>query len=532
MSIIPRALLLLIATATILAAMMGSGILSGHQVSTAEQTWVLRDQQQMLLLRGQVTALQAQISLAAYLRGDSVAYVSARNHRVELERLAAEYRANAPADAATDRYVAAATSFGAALEAQVAAYQARGTRGAQAVAAATAELTAAQDALLGRVTAEAADARQALDAAHSFAASERTGAAILGLVLVLALGAGVFIYQIRPLYALARQARRAAGGAAPQQLHFELDGAAPGEARYLADALNALVAELREKYLELERVNAELHELNEEARSASEAKTAFVANISHELRTPLNAIIGFSEMLMDGMYGSVNTRQQSELERILRNSRQLLALINDVLDMSRVEAGKVSLNLAAVNAGELIENVAGLLAPLARQKKLALRVQVPPDLPPLTTDESRLRQVLINLLSNAVKFTRHGSVTLAAGIDRALPTWMIFRVVDTGIGIPTGELDRIWQEFYQVSSGLSRTAGGSGLGLAIVRKLVNLLGGDIEVKSQEGKGTMFTVYIPLSPTTAHDGTAGASLYAATGSYSARRRLGPDAPAAK
>jgi signal transduction histidine kinase len=341
---------------------------------------------------------------------------------------------------------------------------------------------------------------------------------VIGLGLVLLLAGIMFVRQGRPITALARQARGAAGTAQQDLPEFTLDAGAPRQVQELARALNGLVVQLREKYLALEQANVELQRLNEETHSANQAKTAFIANISHELRTPLNTVIGFSEMLVGEVYGPVNDKQRQQLERILRNSQQLLTLINDMLDLARVEAGKVSLSLTRIDAGQLVAGVGAALEPMARQKGLALLIQVAPHIPTLTSDETRLRQVLLNLVSNAIKFTKQGSVTLWTGGDPALPNWIVFRVSDTGIGIPAAELDQIWKEFYQVSSGLSRTTGGSGLGLAIVRKLVELLGGDIEVQSTEGQGSTFTVYVPLAPSESRDGAAGASLYAATGSY--------------
>jgi signal transduction histidine kinase len=512
MPTILRFALYLAAVATILVATLGSGMLTDSRLAGAQQQLAAAYQQQSALLRGQVAAIQAHSAVAGYLNGDRAGRDLALSQRTELSRTATEYESIAPGAAAA-HYTAVVARFNAALDHVFAVYDTGGLRlarpalttGLDPVAR---DLAAGQDQMLTRAAADVSAAGQALEDTRNLARTERTVAALMGLGLVLLLAGIMFVRQ-------ARGAARAAEQALPE---FTLDATAPRQAQELARALNGLVMQLREKYLALEQANAELQRLNEETHSANQAKTAFIANISHELRTPLNTVIGFSEMLLGEVYGPVNDKQRQQLERILRNSQQLLTLINDMLDLARVEAGKVSLSLTRIDAGQLAAGVGAALEPMARQKGLALQVQVAPHIPALTSDETRLRQVLLNLVSNAIKFTKQGSVTLWTGVDPALPNWIIFRVRDTGIGIPAAELDEIWKEFYQVSSGLSRTSGGSGLGLAIVRKLIELLGGDIEVESVEGQGSTFTVYVPLAPSESRDGAAGASLYAATGSY--------------
>jgi signal transduction histidine kinase len=522
MPTILRFALYLAAVATILVATLGSGMLTDSRLAGAQQQLAAAYQQQSALLRGQVAAIQAHSAVAGYLNGDRAGRDLALSQRTELSRTAAEYESIAPGAAAA-HYTAVVARFNAALDHVFAVYDTGGLRlarpalttGLDPVAR---DLAAGQDQMLTRAAADVSAAGQALEDTRNLARTERTVAALMGLGLVLLLAGIMFVRQARPMGALARQARGAARAAEQALPEFTLDATAPRQAQELARALNGLVMQLREKYLALEQANAELQRLNEETHSANQAKTAFIANISHELRTPLNTVIGFSEMLLGEVYGPVNDKQRQQLERILRNSQQLLTLINDMLDLARVEAGKVSLSLTRIDAGQLAAGVGAALEPMARQKGLALQVQVAPHIPALTSDETRLRQVLLNLVSNAIKFTKQGSVTLWTGVDPALPNWIIFRVRDTGIGIPAAELDEIWKEFYQVSSGLSRTSGGSGLGLAIVRKLIELLGGDIEVESVEGQGSTVTVYVPLAPSESRDGAAGASLYAATGSY--------------
>jgi signal transduction histidine kinase len=517
-----RFALYLVAVATIQVATLGSGMLTDIRLAGAQQQLAAAYQQQSALLRGQVAGIQAQSAVTNYLNGDRAGRDLALSQRTELSRAAAEYETLAPSDAAA-HYTEVVARFNAALDNVFAVYDKGGLRlarpalttGLDPVAR---DLAASHDHMLARAAGDVSAAELALEDTRNLGRTERTIAAVIGLGLVLLLAGIMFVRQGRPITALARQARGAAGTAQQDLPEFTLDAGAPRQVQELARALNGLVVQLREKYLALEQANVELQRLNEETHSANQAKTAFIANISHELRTPLNTVIGFSEMLVGEVYGPVNDKQRQQLERILRNSQQLLTLINDMLDLARVEAGKVSLSLTRIDAGQLVAGVGAALEPLARQKGLALLIQVAPHIPTLTSDETRLRQVLLNLVSNAIKFTKQGSVTLWTGGDPALPNWIVFRVSDTGIGIPAAELDQIWKEFYQVSSGLSRTTGGSGLGLAIVRKLVELLGGDIEVQSTEGQGSTFTVYVPLAPSESRDGAAGASLYAATGSY--------------
>ena len=248
----------------------------------------------------------------------------------------------------------------------------------------------------------------------------------------------------------------------------------------------------------LERANRELARANEELALASQLKSQFLANMSHELRTPLNSIIGYTELLLGGLYGPINEKQQDRLEKVLRNGRNLLNLINDVLDLSKIEAGRLELELRPVNMCHVIQAVLGSIQPLADEKGLVLVAEVPDTLPPLIADEGRLSQILLNLLSNAVKFTEEGSVTVTAGLNQEHDA-LIIRVSDTGIGIPPEQHDRIFEEFYQADGTTTRKHGGTGLGLAITRRLVQMHGGQISVESEAGQGATFTVTLPLSP---------------------------------
>ncbi len=535
MSILIRLLLLLSACAAVLVGILGGGLLSAQQIMAAEQQAAQRHDEETILLQGQAAAQATYAAVEAYLAGDAAAHEMATHDSAALQSLTATYARLLPADAATAPYSTTVARFTTAAADALSAHDFGRLAAAQraattALAGAAGDLSAQQQRLLSARMDAWTAALHDVDQTHTLAFAERIGGAAIALALVGLLTLFDFIRHGQPLIVLARQARRALRLPPEEMPDFVLSRSEPGSARQLARSLNNLVAQLREKYLDLERANASLHELNDAARSASLAKTAFVANISHELRTPLNAILGFSEMLLAEVYGPVTPRQHAQLERILRNGQQLLTLINDVLDISRVEAGKIALAPGPVDVAQFAVALAGAFEPLVRQKGLTWRLEVDPQLPPLVTDENRLRQILLNLLSNAVKFTRKGSVTLWIGQDASLPGWVVFKVRDTGIGIPATELSQIWQEFYQVDQSLDRTSGGSGLGLAITRKLIEVLGGDVEVQSTEGKGSVFTLYLPLTPPQARDGAAGASLYAATGSYVAAARA-PERPAA-
>jgi signal transduction histidine kinase len=240
----------------------------------------------------------------------------------------------------------------------------------------------------------------------------------------------------------------------------------------------------------------ELVKANEELQEANRLKTQFLARVSHELRSPLNAIIGYTDMNLAGYYGELNEAQRDGLERVQRNSRQLLALINDVLDLSRIEAGQMELQREVIDPRALVHSVVATVEPRAREKDLTLSYEVAPDLPrALVGDEVRLNQVLLNLVDNAVKFTSRGSVHVWAQVG-AGGNWTL-EVRDTGRGISEREVVHIFDEFRQGEAARGRELGGTGLGLAIVRRLVEAMGGSINVKSRLEVGSTFTVSLPL-----------------------------------
>ena len=245
---------------------------------------------------------------------------------------------------------------------------------------------------------------------------------------------------------------------------------------------------------DLARMNAELRELSARAEEANRLKSEVLANMSHELRTPLNAIIGYTELLLTLGESQDALRTRKSLEVVLRNGRHLLALINDILDLAKVEAGHAAVHLEVVSVKKLAETVAAASEPLARKKGLALAVEVDPALEEVLTDETKVRQVLLNLVSNAVKFTRTGTVRVQARADGP-DRWRV-DVVDTGIGVRPEQMALVFEAFRQADATTTREFGGTGLGLSIARKLARTLGGDVTGTSVPGEGSTFSLVLP------------------------------------
>jgi len=256
------------------------------------------------------------------------------------------------------------------------------------------------------------------------------------------------------------------------------------------DELGALAANLN-------RMNEELGRLYRELEAASRHKSEFLANMSHELRTPLNAIIGFSEVLDDRMFGELNEKQAQYVRVVLNSGRHLLSLINDILDLSKVEAGRMELELSGFNLRVALENALTLIHDRAARHGLTVELTVDETLGDVMGDERKLKQVLLNLLSNAVKFTPDGGRVEV----RAVPAngTVEISVTDTGVGIAPADQEAIFEEFRQVGTDYARKREGTGLGLALARKFVELHGGRLWVKSEIGRGSTFTFTFPVTP---------------------------------
>ncbi|MNS13082.1 Signal transduction histidine-protein kinase BarA [compost metagenome] len=283
-----------------------------------------------------------------------------------------------------------------------------------------------------------------------------------------------------------------------------------GVAEYetLASGYNRMTAELNRRFeeiltlknqlqaqnLELNIRNDELAMLTAQAQASNKLKDQFLANMSHELRTPLNSIIGFTELTLTDEHLEMDEENRTNHEIVLKSARHLLALINDILDLSKVEAGKMSLFVTPFEPAELVRAVVGTAMPMAVANRIALRAETPDGLGPVESDETKVRQILLNLVSNAVKFTKEGEVRVtmrAHGQDG----WQV-EVTDTGIGIAPEHQDLVFEEFRQVDASTTREIGGTGLGLSIARKLARLLGGDLTLESQLGVGSTFILTLP------------------------------------
>jgi signal transduction histidine kinase len=242
------------------------------------------------------------------------------------------------------------------------------------------------------------------------------------------------------------------------------------------------------------RLFREIEDKSRQLAVASEHKSQFLANMSHELRTPLNAILGYTELIIDSIYGEVPVKMRGVLVRVQTNGRHLLGLINDVLDLSKIEAGQLNLSLADYSIADVVQTVLTAVEPLAAAKHIALKSELPPNLPRARGDERRIAQVLLNLVGNAIKFTDAGGVAVRASAANGSFT---LAVRDTGPGIPELDQGRIFEEFQQADTSITKKAGGTGLGLAISRRIVEMHGGEIRVESAIGKGSTFLVTIPV-----------------------------------
>jgi len=317
----------------------------------------------------------------------------------------------------------------------------------------------------------------------------------------------------RPVESLAEKAKRFAEGDMTVSVDIKTEdeiGILGNTFNYMVESVSSASKRLEE---EIERKTDLLNErtrllgllerANRDLRELDKLKSTFLANMSHELRTPMNAIIGYTELLLDGVDGPINDEQGKSLKRVVTNARHLLQLINDVLDISKIEAGKVELEVKEIDLKWLIDSVTPTFEPLIRQRGLTLAVTIDEGVPLVYGDEDRLKQVFINLISNAIKFTHQGGITISAKLsERGIksgetPIFAEICVEDTGIGIKEGDIERIFDKFVQVDLTTIRQYEGTGLGLSIVRGLISLHKGMIWVTSTYGKGSKFCFTLPL-----------------------------------
>jgi signal transduction histidine kinase len=284
----------------------------------------------------------------------------------------------------------------------------------------------------------------------------------------------------------------------------------PEEGKIWSDSDKELLEEIS-RQLGLALQDARSYQLTqqalEEMREADHLKSQFLANMSHELRTPLNSIIGFSKVILKGIDGPVTDTQREDLNAIYNAGQHLLGLISDMLDISRIEAGKLDLSFERVNVEEIIDSVMATATGLVKDKPIELVTDVPEDLPQIMADRIRVRQVLLNLVSNAAKFSEEGQISISARLIQSDPQpEVLVAVADTGIGIAEEDMAKLFEPFSQVDPSPTRKSGGSGLGLSIARHLVDLHGGRIWAESTLGEGSTFAFTLPLEPPAPDIGT--------------------------
>ena len=276
-------------------------------------------------------------------------------------------------------------------------------------------------------------------------------------------------------------------------------------------ASEELEAKVRDATAELAHQNELLRRQAVALEQASTAKSQFLANISHEFRTPLNAILGYTSMLLGSMYGAMDDPQRRVLSRVDANSRHLLVLISDILDISRIEAGRMPVQISSFRIDDVVSAVTEEMEAVIARSPVTVTFELAPRTPAIHSDQQKVKQVLVNLLSNALKFTHEGSIRVTTGFDRR-SGMLTVEVADTGIGIATTDQQRIFEDFQQVDSSTTKPYSGTGLGLSICRRFADMLGGRIAVQSELGVGSTFRLSLPsrLRPQTRRASDAAAN----------------------
>ena len=325
-----------------------------------------------------------------------------------------------------------------------------------------------------------ADMVASIEASHAAYVTSRwvvIGFAVGSIGLALILGYAISWSLIGPVKRMDTRLKEIASGDFSKQIEV------PNR-----DELGTLAANLN-------RMSEELGQLYEKLEAANRHKSEFLANVSHDLRTPLNAIIGFTRMVLRKTEGQIPDLQKDNLQKVLISGEHLLGLINSLLDLAKIEAGRMEVFSESFRLDEVIHMVASTVEPMLKDGRVRLVKEIAPDIPQLNTDRQKLKQIVLNLLSNAAKFTEQGEIRISASRENGS---FKLAVADTGIGMKKEALDHIFEEFRQAENSTASQYGGTGLGLAIVKRLANLLGGDIGVESEVGKGSKFTITLPIN----------------------------------
>jgi signal transduction histidine kinase len=309
------------------------------------------------------------------------------------------------------------------------------------------------------------------------------GFAIGSIALALFLGYSISWSLIGPLQQMEVRFQQIASGDFSQEIRVPNQD----ELGTLASNLNKMSTELGQLYRQIEEKSIQLE-------AANKHKSDFLARVSHDLRTPLNAIMGFTRIVLRRTEGQLPNLQKDNLQKVLVSAEHLLNLINELLDLAKIDAGKMEVIAQTFRVDEIIHMTTTTVEPLLKDGRVRLVRDIAPDLPPLKTDRDKLKQVLFNLLSNAAKFTEQGEIRVSAARENGT---LKLAVSDTGIGMKPEALEHIFEEFQQAEKNTASKYGGTGLGLAIVKKFINLMGGDIIVESEEGKGSKFTITLPM-----------------------------------
>jgi signal transduction histidine kinase len=329
-----------------------------------------------------------------------------------------------------------------------------------------------------------------------YASLLRTSSLLL-IGLGMALLASLFVARrvVQPLRRLRQGVERIGRG----DLAFRVELKTGDEIEVLADEFNKMTADLQKAYSGLEEQvkerTRELTVVNKKLEEASRHKSRFLANVSHELRTPLNSIIGFTRLVLRRTERQIPDLQRENLRKVLISSEHLLGLINGLLDLAKIEAGRLEVFAEPFRFEEIIQVATSTVEPMLKDGRVRLKTKIDPDIPPLNTDRDKLKQIVLNLLSNAAKFTEEGEINVSAWQHDGS---LMLAVSDTGVGMTEEVLGYIFEEFRQAEMSSTGEYGGTGLGLAIVKRLVDLLGGEIKVESEVGKGSTFSIKLPVN----------------------------------